>query len=56
MGTQLVCPGPEPPDEAPILGLAFCAISKLSPAFVLSRPAMWVHVGALEKGHPGLQR
>lgn len=40
VGSQLVCPGLEPPDEAPIHGLAFCAVSKQSPAFALSRPAM----------------
>lgn len=45
VGSQLVCPGPEPPDEGPILGLALCAIIKQSPAFVVSKPAMWVCVG-----------
>lgn len=55
--SQLVCSGPEPPDEAPIHSLAFCTVSKQSPAFVLSRPAMWqcVGVAALRNTDPGLQ-
>lgn len=58
MGSQLVCPGPEPPDEGPLLGLAFCAMIKQPPDFVVSRPAMWVCVGFAAPGNSGpwLQR